>query len=209
MTRKFWMASMLLATIAVSAFAQDRAPRAAQPRAPREPFDVGAPPPPPHPPGLPRIPMAWWKDSQLAQELNLTDAQKAKLEQTFTDYRIRLIDLRATLDKEEARLQPMVEADRLDENQVSAQLDKVVAARGQLEKVSAMMSIAMRKDLTREQWKKLEGGQGRMRMRGGPEEGMGPTPHPSAPGRPPKAPAPPDGPNNTDGKGRPTTEQPR
>ena len=159
-------AAILLAMLSVGAFAQTPAPVPAKPAAPARGAVMSrmpAPPPtpaiapmPPVPPGIPRIPMAWWKDSKMRKELNLNEQQLAKLEQTFTENKLKLIDLRANLEKEETRLQPLLEADRLDENQVSAQLDALVAARGKLEKASAMMGIEMRRVLTQEQWKKLQ-----------------------------------------------------
>lgn len=213
MRMRWLMAAVVGLMIVASAMAQERAPRAIKDmHQTQDHMYFETPTPPPGPPGLPRIPMAWWKDSHLSQQLNLTDTQKAKLEQTFTEHKIKLIDLRANLEKEETRLQPLIESDRLDENQVSAQLDKVIAARGQLEKATAMMSVDMRKILTQEQWKKLQTVQSQMPTPG-PEHGFfvrGPEP-----GRPPKAmiqpkpPSPPEGPNGPDGKGRPTEEQPR
>ncbi|HWR37076.1 MAG TPA: periplasmic heavy metal sensor [Clostridia bacterium] len=111
---------------------------------------------PPTPPPLPRIPRAWWKDSEMAKELNLTDQQKNQLEQAFIQNRLNLIDLRAAVEKEETKLQPLIGADKIDEGQINAQLDALVAARGRLEKASALMSVNMRRVLTQEQWKKLQ-----------------------------------------------------
>lgn len=155
----------ILVLIATAASSQSTPAAPAKPAIPaqqrmmdRQPTPPAPPVPAiaPLPPGLPRIPMAWWKDSKITKGLNLTEQQLARLEQTFTENRLKLIDLRANLEKEEVRLQPLVEADRFDENQISAQLDAVIAARGRLEKTSAMMSFEMRKVLTQEQWKKLQ-----------------------------------------------------
>ncbi len=72
----------------------------------------------------------------------------------WSDGRIR--GLRANLEREETKLQPLVEADQPDEAQVGAQIDRVVAARGQLEKANTMMMLAIRRVLSVEQWKKLQ-----------------------------------------------------
>ncbi len=98
----------------------------------------------------------WWKDSKIVTELKLTPAQITQIEQSFFDHRLKLIDLRADLEREETKLQPLVEADRPDEAKVSAQIDLVLAARGRLEKAHIMMMLAMRRSLSVEQWKKLE-----------------------------------------------------
>jgi Spy/CpxP family protein refolding chaperone len=113
-------------------------------------------PGPPMPPGMPGM-GAWWKNSEIAKDLNLTDAQKKQLEQTFLDYRLKLIDLNADLERQELKLEPLVDADSPDVNAISTQLDQVVAARGRLEKSNALMSVSMRKVLNPDQWKKLQG----------------------------------------------------
>ena len=98
----------------------------------------------------------WWKNSDVVKELQLTDAQIKQIEQTFLDYRLKLIDLRADVERQETKLQPLIEADRPDEQQVSSQVDAVLAARAKLEKTNTMMNLAIRKSLSVEQWKKLQ-----------------------------------------------------
>jgi len=119
---------------------------------------------------------AWWKNSEVVKELQLTDAQVKQIEQTFLDYRLKLIDLRADLEKQETKLQPLLEADQPNEQQVGSQVDAVVAARGKLEKTNTMMMLAIRRVLSVEQWKKLKTIQhrrGERRM----HDGMGPGGH--------------------------------
>lgn len=99
---------------------------------------------------------AWWKNSDVVKELQLTDAQVKQIEQTFLDYRLKLIDLRADVERQETKLQPLLEADQPNEQQVSSQVDAVVAARGKLEKTNTMMMLAIRRVLSVEQWKKLQ-----------------------------------------------------
>ena len=138
------------------------------------------PPPPQRPP--PEL-GKWWKNSEVVEQLKLADAQIKQIEDTFLDYRLKLIDLHAEVERQEARLQPLIEADQPDEAKVSAQIDLVIAARGKLEKANTMMMLAIRKVLTVEQWKKLQAiQQERMRPRGrrGPEEPQPPHP-PQAP----------------------------
>lgn len=118
---------------------------------------------------------AWWKNSDVVKELQLTDAQVKQIEQTFLDYRLKLIDLRADVERQETKLQPLLEADQPNEQQVSSQVDAVVAARGKLEKTNTMMMLAIRRVLSVEQWKKLQTihhrhAEERMRERMGPEE---------------------------------------
>jgi len=98
----------------------------------------------------------WWKNSEVVKELQLTDAQVKQIEQTFLEYRLKLIDLRADVERQETKLQPLLEADQPNEQQVGSQVDAVVAARGRLEKANTMMMLAIRRVLSVEQWKKLQ-----------------------------------------------------
>jgi len=98
----------------------------------------------------------WWKNSEVVKELQLTDAQVKQIEQTFLDYRLKLIDLRADVERQETKLQPLLEADQPSEHEVSSQVDALVAARGKLEKTNTMMMLAIRRVLSVDQWKKLQ-----------------------------------------------------
>lgn len=149
-----------------------------------------ATPPPGHPAAAPRAPMPppglgkWWKNSDVVAKLQLSDAQIKQIEDTFLDFRLKLIDLHAEVERQEARLQPLIEADQPDEAKVSSQIDLVIAARGKLEKANTMMMLAIRKVLTVEQWKKLQSVQqererrpfGGTRRPDGPEGPGGPRP---------------------------------
>jgi len=98
----------------------------------------------------------WWKDPAAAQKLNLTDAQTQQLEKIYQDQRLQAIDQRAALEKEQAKLQPLLEADHPEDGQVTAQIDKVAQARANLEKSQTLASLAMRRVLTPDQWKQLQ-----------------------------------------------------
>lgn len=148
------------------------------------------PPPPPGPPQGPDL-GKWWKDSEIASALGITGAQSKKIEDVFFEHRMKLIDLRAELEREETRLQPLLEADQPDEAKVGAQIDLVLAARGRLEKANAMMMLAIRRLLTTEQWRKLETIKHERERRHAPM----PPPH----GRPGQPPQPPQGPGRPEG----------
>ncbi len=139
----------------------------------------------------------WWKNPDLAQKLGLSDDQISKMDKIFQDHRLKLIDLHATLEKQEVILEPMIDADHPDETQVLAQIDKVAQARAELEKANARMLLGIRNVLTPDQWKKLQaerasrrtvrfgerGFQRRMYLRQGPGTPM-PSPPPAAPEKP-------------------------
>jgi Spy/CpxP family protein refolding chaperone len=98
----------------------------------------------------------WWKNSEVVKELQLTDAQVKQIGQAFLDYRLKLIDLRADVERQETKLQPLLEADQPNEQQVGSQVDALLAARAKLEKTNTMMMLAIRRVLSVDQWKKLQ-----------------------------------------------------
>ena len=105
----------------------------------------------------------WWTDPALVQKLGLTEEQQKRIDGIFQQTRLKLIDLSAGVEKQEALLEPLLEADRPDEAQVLSQIDRVAQARAELEKANARMLLGFRSVLTQDQWKKLqaEGGRGR------------------------------------------------
>jgi Spy/CpxP family protein refolding chaperone len=98
----------------------------------------------------------WWDNPQMSQQLNITDQQKKQMDDIFLQYRLKLIDLKANLEKQETLLHPMIEADQPDEAKILAQIDAVAQARADLEKANARMLFDIRKTLTPEQWQKLK-----------------------------------------------------
>jgi len=98
----------------------------------------------------------WWKNSETVAKLQLTDDQVKKIEAAFYNHRLKLVDLRADLEKQELQLRPLLDADQPDEQRVAVQIDQITMARGRLEKEHAMMMLGMRRVLTVDQWKKLQ-----------------------------------------------------
>jgi Spy/CpxP family protein refolding chaperone len=124
----------------------------------------------------------WWSNPELAQKLGLTKDQQKKMDDIFQQSRLKLIDLNASLQKEEVTLEPLMESDQPDEPKVLSQIDRVAQARAELEKANARMLLGLRQVLTPDQWQKLRaeaprpekirtmgpGGPGGMGMPGGP-----------------------------------------
>jgi periplasmic protein CpxP/Spy len=123
----------------------------------------------------------WWDNPQVAKDINLASDQKQKMDDVFQQSRTKLIDLHASLQKEEATLDPLINADSPDETKILAQIDRVAQARAELEKANARMLLSVRQVLTADQWTRLKAARAeRMAARGprgghdGP--GMGPPP---------------------------------
>lgn len=121
---------------------------------------------------MPAPPGRWWNNPEMAQKLALNSDQQKKMDDIFQQNRLKLIDLNATLQKEEVTLEPLVSADSPDETRILAQIDKVAQARAELEKANARFLLGIRRVLTPDQWKKLQTEMpqptgGRMMMRPG------------------------------------------
>lgn len=97
----------------------------------------------------------WWSDPHFAQRLGLTGDQTKKMDDIFDQHRLKLIDLSATLQKEEAVLEPLLAAEQSDESKVLAQIDRVAQARAELEKGNARMLLRIRSVMTQDQWTQL------------------------------------------------------
>ncbi len=98
----------------------------------------------------------WWKNSDVIQQLQLSDTQRQQLEKAFVQHRLRLVDERAAVEKQEIKLQELMDMDQPPESQVMAQVDQLQAARGQLEKEFTAMTLDFRRIITPDQWKKLQ-----------------------------------------------------
>jgi len=101
-------------------------------------------------------PGRWWDDPDFVKRFGLTAEQQKKMDEIFNANRLKLIDLFAALQKEEAIMEPLVAADPPDETKLLAQIDRVAQARGELEKANARMLLGIRRQLTHEQWLKLQ-----------------------------------------------------
>ena len=102
----------------------------------------------------------WWQNSDIAKKLQLSDGQIAQLDQTFYDHKLKLIDYGADMEKQDLKLQALLDADVPNEGQVEAQVDQVLAARGKLEREFTFMNLDLRKVLSLEQWRQLKGVRG-------------------------------------------------
>jgi len=166
----------------------------------------------------------WWNNPRVAEQLKLTDDQRKAMDSIMLEHREKLIDLRANLEKAELAMQPLMGADQPNDAAIMAQIDKVVQARGDLERANARFLLAIRDKLTPDQWKQMQAFRAGGGMRGG-EHGQqwrrdGPGPGMQGPGGqgpgmqfhrrqgppsqtpPPETPAPAPGPGTGSGTGQ-------
>lgn len=98
----------------------------------------------------------WWNNPRMVERLKLTDDQRKAMDGIMLEHREKLIDLRANLEKAELGMQPLMGADTPNDAAIVAQIDKVVAARGELERANARFLLAIRDKLTLDQWKQIK-----------------------------------------------------
>jgi Spy/CpxP family protein refolding chaperone len=115
----------------------------------------------------------WW-DRPIVQNLNLSPEQQQQIRATVREYRDRLIEQRANVQKAEARLQDEMNEDQVNDARANDAIDKLVAARGEIARTFSQMSLKLRMVLTPQQWQTLraripqQGQAQRQQMRRGP-----------------------------------------
>jgi periplasmic protein CpxP/Spy len=118
----------------------------------------------------------WWNNPEWVQKLGLTPDQQKRMEAVSEQSRPGLMDLLATVRKEETAMEPLLAADQPDEGKILAQIDRVAQARAELEKANARMLLGLRRVLTSDQWKTLQADA----PKGGRYPHFGPMPGPGS-----------------------------
>ena len=95
----------------------------------------------------------WWQSEQYRRDLGLTTEQSRRLEEIFQAAVPNLKARKKALDLAEAEFERLVE--RGDDGSVMDQVERVEAARAELNKSHTMMMLTMRRVLTTDQWAKF------------------------------------------------------
>ncbi|KAA6458231.1 periplasmic heavy metal sensor [Acidobacteria bacterium AB60] len=106
----------------------------------------------------------WWNDPAMIEKLGLSEDQRKNMDDILLQHRSQLIDMRAAVEKAELGLEPLVNADAPNEQQILAQIDKVAQARAELEKANARFLLAIRAKLTPDQYHQLQAARAERRM---------------------------------------------
>jgi len=101
-------------------------------------------------------PGTWWKNPATVTALTLSADQQKKLDDIFLQSRISLIHLHASLEEEQLKLEPLLNANPPDQAKSLAQISKIADLRADLEKSDAKMLLSLRGVLTADQWTKLQ-----------------------------------------------------
>ncbi len=99
--------------------------------------------------GLP--PGQFWLNADLVAMIHLTPDQVHRLADSYLQGRLKLIQLDAAVQTEEAKLESMLAAPTIDNERAMAQTDRIADARAALDKADAHMDFALRAILTADQ----------------------------------------------------------
>ena len=81
----------------------------------------------------------WWTKAEVRENIKLSDDQVRRLDSIFLNHMERLIDLKAEMEKAELNLKELLDAPVLEEKEALTLLDRLIKARGQLERTRAEM----------------------------------------------------------------------
>jgi Spy/CpxP family protein refolding chaperone len=104
---------------------------------------------------LPKGTYAWWS-SPVVQNLNLSDEQRKQIRQTIKEYRPRLLELRAAVERAETDLEREFNQPAVDTRRASETIDRFASARGDLTRTLSQMSLKLRTVLKPDQWDELQ-----------------------------------------------------
>jgi Spy/CpxP family protein refolding chaperone len=103
---------------------------------------------------MPRGFYPWW-DSPVAKDLNLTDDQNRQIREIVKEYRTKMIDQRASVEKAEVELQDIFNEDNFDQRRGNEAIERLIAARGDITRSFSQMSLRLRAILTPDQYHEL------------------------------------------------------
>lgn len=97
----------------------------------------------------------WW-DSPIANDLNLSEDQKRQIRSIIQEYRDRLIDQRAAVQKAELQFGDLFAEQSPNPARVDAVIEQLAAARSELTRTMSRMTLRLRAVLTPEQFQELQ-----------------------------------------------------
>lgn len=108
-------------------------------------------------PGMGMLPHGmWWKNPDVIKNLNISPDQQKQLDKILLDSRLQLIQMHATLEEEQVKLEPILNANPFDQSRALAQISHIADLRADLEKTNAKMLLSLRGVLSADQWTKLQ-----------------------------------------------------
>ena len=101
-------------------------------------------------------PGRWWDDKKTVKSLSLRSDQQQKMDGIFNANKGTLLSMYDNLKHEELKLASMSREDLQDESKVFAAIDRVAAARADLEKENAHILVLIRHEMDANQLAALD-----------------------------------------------------
>lgn len=98
----------------------------------------------------------FWTNPEVAAQIGMTPDQVHRIADTYLQGTLKLIQLDANLQMEEAKLEPMLGATPLDTNATLAQIERIADDKAAIDKADARLAFALRATLTPEQLAKMQ-----------------------------------------------------
>lgn len=104
---------------------------------------------------MPRGLFPWW-EGRFVRDVNLTSDQRGRIREILREHRGALIDQRAAVQKAEAEVEDLFNEEQVDQKKALDAIDRLIAARNEMARTYAQMSLKLRAVLTPEQWRELQ-----------------------------------------------------
>ena len=101
-------------------------------------------------------PGRFWDDKHYVKTLHLRPDQQKRMDGLFDENRAVLVNRYQALQQEESKLEALSHAQTLDEATLFAQIDRVSAARADLEKANTHLMLQVRKEMDADQVARLD-----------------------------------------------------
>jgi Spy/CpxP family protein refolding chaperone len=97
-----------------------------------------------------------WVKPEVAKQLNLSETQTQQMNQVNQDFRQRLFDVRAEVNKAEAAMDSVFNEDPVDPAKGNEAINRLAAARSELTRAVSQRDLKIRTILTMQQWQQLQ-----------------------------------------------------
>ncbi len=104
----------------------------------------------------------WW-DRPVAKDLNLSQGQIREVRSTVREFRGKLLEQRAAVEKAETELEDALNQDVVDKPAANQAVEDLAGARENLTRTFSQIAVRMRMILTPQQWRELQNRQFRRR----------------------------------------------
>ena len=119
----------------------------------------------------PRAYFPWW-DRPVVKNLNLTPSQQQKIRTTVREFRDKLAEERAAVQRAELDLQDVFDNDTIDVQRAFASVENLAVARENLTRTFAQMALRLRLVLSKDPWQQWH----TRRQEEAPPDGSEPSP---------------------------------